>query len=160
MRVSWRISPRRRSSFSCCFCGDWWTRSHQSGAVTAPPCTAQEIVTSRKDRGAWWEAMIEKPSLNMFQFTVTGIALHRQIAFPQPESRCVRPLHKRLWKRTSQACASGNFYWFELRSLFPLMFEMRCRKTAQTSQAGVCVCLLCCLVRAQVCWQGSCTWWY
>lgn len=58
---------------------DWWTLS-----VTepAPPCSseAQETVMSRKDVGAWWEAMIV--CLKYLPAIITGITLHRQAASP------------------------------------------------------------------------------
>lgn len=112
------------------------------------------MVTSRKDVEAWWEAMIEWAS-NTYQSSLRELHF---IDRPPPLSLnaaaalCCLCTNK--WaKHTSEAWASGNFYWFDPCSWFPLVWKKRLgRETAQASRAGV-VC--CCYVTAQVCWH---TW--
>lgn len=63
-------------------------------------------------------------------------------------------------KHTSQASQ-----WKFLLIWSPLLVSINVwnalpENCSDKSSRCVCVCLLCCLVRAQVCWQGSCTWWH
>ena len=102
------------------------TDERTSVSVPAPPCssTAEEMVTSRKDVEAWWEAMIEWAS-NTYQSSLRELHFIDRpppLSLNAPAALCCLCTNK--WaKHTSEAWASGNFYWFDLCSWFPLVWK-------------------------------------
>lgn len=110
------------------------------------------MVTSRKDLQPWWEAMIECVS-NTYQSSLRELHFidrPRRLSLNPLTALCCLCTNK--WaKHTSQACTSGNFHWFDLCSLFLLLWKKgTAGKLLRPVQQVLCV-----VVSAQVCWR---TW--
>ena len=129
-----------------------------SVSVPAPPCssTAEEMVTSRKDVEAWWEAMIEWAS-NTYQSSLRELHFIDRpppLSLNAPAALCCLCTNK--WaKHTSESWASGNFYWFDLCSWFPLVLEKKGLAGKLLRPVEQVLCVSCWYVSAQVCWH---TW--
>lgn len=101
------------------------------------------MVTSRKDVEPWWEAMIECAS-NTYQSSLRE--LHFIDRLPPlspnpPAALCCLSTNK--WhKHTSQASSSGNFYWFDLCSLFLLVWKRALQGNCSYQLSRCCVCAL------------------